>query len=126
MSKGPIANAKGEGDMKTTERRTEQAEEREEHRRILRRMQNVELKRKEQKERKLGAAKKKKEGEDRLRRKGKMKAKSQPKISIWLTSEGARTTRMSQRGKDWSGSGRGTRKNEKKQTETPKARPRNE
>ena len=77
------------GEMKTTERRTE-------HRRILRRMQNVELKRKEQKERKLGAAKKKKEGEDRLRRKGKMKAKSQPKISIWLTSEGARTTRMSQ------------------------------
>ena len=84
------------GDMKTTERRTEQAQERVEHRRILRRMQNVELKRKEQKERKLAAAKKKKEGEDRLRRKGKMKAKSQPKISIWLTSEGARTTRMSQ------------------------------
>ena len=57
--------------MKTTERRTEQAQERVEHRRILRRMQNVELKRKEQKERKLGAAKKKKEGEERLRRKGK-------------------------------------------------------
>ena len=56
-----------------------------------------ELKRREQKEKKLVADKKKKEEEERLRRKGRKTAKGQPKITIWLNNEKARTTPLGER-----------------------------
>ena len=57
---------------------------------------NLELKKKG--EQKAAAAKKKKEAEERLRRRGELMTKNQPKISIWLKKEGASSKR---KGREW-------------------------
>ena len=55
---------------------------------------NLELKKKG--EQKAAAAKKKKEAEERLRRRGELMTKNQPKISIWFKKDGARSKRTPQ------------------------------
>ena len=57
---------------------------------------NLELKKKG--EQKAAAAKKMKEAEERLRRRGELMTKNQPKISIWLKKEGASSKR---KGREW-------------------------
>ena len=55
-----------------------------------------EQKTKERKEREAAKAKKKKEGEDKLRRRGEMLTRNQPKISEWFGKEGAGSKRTLQ------------------------------
>ena len=69
---------------------------------------NLELKKKG--EQKAAAAKKMKEAEERLRRRGALMTKNQPKISIWLKKEGASSKR---KGREWDkeeDKGKGTRR----------------
>ena len=53
-----------------------------------------EQKTKERKEREAAKAKKKKEGEDKLRRRGEMLTRNQPKIAEWFGKEGAGSKRL--------------------------------
>ena len=52
---------------------------------------------KEQKEKKLGADKKKKEFEERMKKRGRMITKGQPKITTWLSKAGTRRTTQGER-----------------------------
>ena len=95
----PNANAGGKDRASTKERRVRKNTKKDAKRTAR------ELKKKEQKEKKLAADKKKKEGEERLRRRGRKAAKGQPKITIWLSSEGTRRrmTHGERTGEDYMG-----------------------